>query len=173
MTAAHHSSANGQAERTVQTFLLSLIAILGAKLDPSDWEDYVPHVVLSLNTSVSATTKQIPYSMLYGRDPKTFLPTLDNPSESFAQRQQDIREEAAGAIQIAKARMKIYYDDRHRKPPELQAGDYVFVKLAKPGKRGYHLNNQTKLSFPRVGPFKILERLSSLHFRIDLPKWLT
>lgn len=64
------------------------------------------------------------------------------------------REEAAECIQIAQARMKIYCDDRHRTPPAFKVGDFVYVKLGKPGKRGRHLDNQTKLSFNKVGPMR-------------------
>lgn len=172
MTAAHHSAANGQAERSVQTVMLGLISYIGALWDPSSWERRLPHVLFVMNTSESASTKQLPYVMLYGRLPRGFLPTIHPATHEFGQAQQLAREEAAEHLQIAQAKMKAYYDDRHQKPPSLNKGDFVYVKLAKPGHRGYHLNHQTKLSFRRTGPYRILEKISPLKYKVELPDWL-
>ena len=171
-TAANHQKANGQIERMIQTFMTSMVTLLGAKFNPDDWEDYVPHVTHCLNTSTSATTTRSPYEMLYGRKAKTFLPVDHSLGESFASAQQTIRQEAADATALAQAKMKIYYDSRHNDPPTFTEKDMVYVKLGKPGHPGYHLNNQTKLSFRKAGPFPIEKVLPNKNYRIKLPNWL-
>lgn len=172
MTAANHASANGQAERTVQTVMLGLVSYLGALWDPSSWERHLPHVLHVMNTSESATTRQIPFIMLYGRLPRGFLPPTVTTDPDFSQQQQIAREEAAENIQIAQAKMKIYYDDRHKSPPNLKEGDFIYIKLAKPRQRGYHFNHQTKLSFRQAGPYEIRRKISPLRYELILPKWL-
>ncbi|KAK7992138.1 hypothetical protein PG988_000932 [Apiospora saccharicola] len=173
MTAAHHQSANGQAERVIQTIKLGLRAIMGARLNFDDWENFLSHVIYCHNTSTSATTKQCPYMTLFGRLPKSFLPVDATLPEPWVKAQQTLHQEALEATALAQTRMKMYYDDKHRKPPTIKEGDLVFVKLAKSGdSHGYHLDNQTPLSYRRTGPFKVLKCLSNLKYRIDLPTWL-
>ncbi|KAF2963381.1 hypothetical protein GQX73_g10196 [Xylaria multiplex] len=172
VSAAYHHSANGQAERTVQTFINSMVTLLGAKLNPDNWEDYVPHVTHCLNTSTSATTSKSPYEILYGRKAKTFLPIDHTLGENFALAQQTLRQEAADTTALAQARMKLYYDSLHRNLPTLAEGDMVYVRLSKPGHPGYHLNNQTKLSFRKVGPFPVEKVINPRRYRIMLPPWL-
>ena len=74
--------------------------------------------------------------------------------------------------QLAIARMKIYYDSNRRTPPKIEAGHLVYVKLAKPGHPGYHLNNQTKLSHRRCGPFTVEAKINDLRYRVRLPDYL-
>lgn len=175
VTAAHHSAANGQIERVVQTVMLAFTAGTGALFDATQWDEKLPHVIFVMNTSVSATTRQVPSDILYGRKLRGFQLPLANPSPTpgFAHQRQIAREEAGEAVQIAQARMKIYYDAKHTKPPSLDVGDYVYVRLAKPGHRGYHLNHQTKLTFRKTGPFRIAQKISPLKYKIELPSWLT
>lgn len=68
--------------------------------------------------------------------------------------------------------MKAYFDDRHKLPPALQVGDFVYIKLAKKSNSGYHLNNQSKLSHRRVGPFQVKKCINALRSEIDLPYYL-
>jgi hypothetical protein len=47
------------------------------------------------------------------------------------------------------------------------------LKLAKGIEQGYKvLNNFTKLSFTKEGPFKIRRKVSSLAYELELPEWL-
>ena len=172
MAAAYHHPANGQIERSVQTFMMAMITLIGAKYNPDSWEDLVGHVTHCLNTSTSSTTRQSPYEILFGRKPKSFLPVDNSLGEPYAKAQQTLRQEAADATALAQAKMKIYYDRRHRDPPALRKDDLVYIKLSKPGHTGYHLNNQTKLSFRKVGPFPVEEVLSKLRYKIKLPPYL-
>jgi hypothetical protein len=66
--------------------------------------------------------------------------------------------------------MKIYYDQKH-KPVEFKRGDKVYITLAKGGEPGYRLPAALsgKLSERRVGPFKILERIGKLAYKLELP----
>lgn len=125
-----------------------------------------------MNTSESATTKQIPFVMLYKQLPRGFLPPTVTANPNFGQQQQIAREEAAENIQIAQAKMKIYYDNHHRSPPNMKEGDFAYIKLAKPGQQKYHFNHQTKLSFRRAEPYEIKRKISSLKYELVLPKWL-
>ncbi|GJW77650.1 putative reverse transcriptase domain-containing protein [Tanacetum coccineum] len=70
-------------------------------------------------------------------------------------------------IQAARARQKSYAD-RRRKPLEFEVGDKVMLKVSswkgviRFGKRG-------KLNPRYIGPFKILDRVGTLAYRLELP----
>lgn len=116
-----------------------------------------------------------PFELLFGRDPLHFI----NPAASIhpdphnsSTRLRQTRQDAWDSTQLAIARMKRYYDDKHQHPPELREGDLVYVRLAKPGHDGYHLHSQTKLSHRRTGPFPVLRKINSLRYKIELPNYL-
>lgn len=68
--------------------------------------------------------------------------------------------------------MKMQYDDKYTVPPMLKKDDYVYIKLAKLGKPGYYLDYQIKLTFRKVGLYRIVRKISSLRYEIELPSWL-
>ena len=88
-TSANHPSANGQAERTVQSMKRALekYAALSVAAETS-WDEYLPYVVLGYRVSVQASLGFSPYELLHGT--KALLPspiryqfsehlTLENP----------------------------------------------------------------------------------------------
>jgi hypothetical protein len=112
-TAAHHSAANDQAERTIQTFIQAIRCVLGGRYDQSKWEEVMPAVQLSMNSTINASTKATPFSFLYGREAETAFGETATDIPDFLQRRKDLRDEAADAVAIAQTRMKIYYDSTH------------------------------------------------------------
>jgi hypothetical protein len=71
------------------------------------------------------------------------------------------------AVDLAKFRMAAAFDDKHQAP---QLEGQVYIRMArKPGSPGYRLPNTTKLSPILQGPFRILERVSDLAYRLELP----
>lgn len=83
VSTAYHHQANNGAERTILTIIHAFRAIMGARLDHSDWEDVLPHVLACLDTSISATTRHVPYEALYGRQAKGFLAPLGPAPDGF------------------------------------------------------------------------------------------
>jgi hypothetical protein len=65
--------------------------------------------------------------------------------------------------------MKIYYDEQHS---VLHFDDYAYLRLSKKNEKGYRLENQTKLSFNKIGPFRVLRPYGNLAYEIELPDWL-
>ncbi|GKD89108.1 putative reverse transcriptase domain-containing protein [Tanacetum coccineum] len=68
-------------------------------------------------------------------------------------------------LKAARDRQKSYTDNR-RKPLEFQVGDHVMLKVSRFEKKG-------KLASRFVGPFKILERISHVTYRLRLPEELS
>ncbi|GJV75762.1 putative reverse transcriptase domain-containing protein [Tanacetum coccineum] len=87
-----------------------------------------------------------------------------------------IRETTEKIIQIknrlltARSRQKSYADVR-RKPMEFNVGDMVMLKVS-PWKGVIRFGKQGKLSPRYVGPFKIIERIGPVAYRLELPEKL-
>nr|GEZ71678.1 putative reverse transcriptase domain-containing protein [Tanacetum cinerariifolium] len=64
------------------------------------------------------------------------------------------------------------YADLKRKPIEFQIGDKVMLKVS-PWKAVVRLGKRGKLNPRYVGPFKVLERIGDVAYKLDLPEELS
>ncbi|GKD51951.1 putative reverse transcriptase domain-containing protein [Tanacetum coccineum] len=74
-------------------------------------------------------------------------------------------------IQVARDRQKSYADLK-RKPMEFQVGDKVMLKVS-PWKWVVRFGKQGKLNPRYVGPFKVLEKVGSVAYKLELPEELS
>nr|GEV90856.1 putative reverse transcriptase domain-containing protein [Tanacetum cinerariifolium] len=61
---------------------------------------------------------------------------------------------------------------KERKPMEFQVGDRVMLKVL-PWKGVVHFGKQGKLNLIYVGPFKVLEKVGSITYKLELPQELS
>nr|GEZ64133.1 putative reverse transcriptase domain-containing protein [Tanacetum cinerariifolium] len=74
-------------------------------------------------------------------------------------------------IQAARDRQKSYAD-RRRKPLEFEVGDKVMLKVS-PWKGVIRFGKRGKLDPRYIGPFKILAKVGTLAYRLELPEQLS
>ncbi|GJU79455.1 putative reverse transcriptase domain-containing protein [Tanacetum coccineum] len=74
-------------------------------------------------------------------------------------------------IQAARDRQKSYAD-RRRKPLEFQGGDKVMLKVS-PWKGVIRFGKREKLNPHYIGPFKILAKVGTVAYRLELPEQLS
>ncbi|GJX98337.1 hypothetical protein Tco_0355356 [Tanacetum coccineum] len=74
-------------------------------------------------------------------------------------------------IQAAHVRQKSYADLKHN-PMEFQVGDSVMLKVL-PWKGVVHFGKWEKLKTRYVGPFKVLSKVGSVAYKIELPQELS
>nr|GFC18661.1 putative reverse transcriptase domain-containing protein [Tanacetum cinerariifolium] len=74
-------------------------------------------------------------------------------------------------MQAARDRQKSYADLK-RKPMKLQVGDNVMLKVS-PWKTVVRFGKRGKLNPRYVGPFKVLERIGDVAYKLDLPEELS
>ncbi|GKB66521.1 putative reverse transcriptase domain-containing protein [Tanacetum coccineum] len=150
MSTAYHPQTDGQSERTIQTLedmLRACVIDFG-----NGWVKHLPLVEFSYNNSYHASIKVAPFEALYGR--KCRSPVC------WAEIKQ--------RIQAARDRQKSYADLK-RKPMEFQVGDRVMLKVS-PWKGVVRFGKRGKLNPRYVGPFKVLENVRSIAYKLELPQ---
>nr|GEV13458.1 putative reverse transcriptase domain, ribonuclease H-like domain, aspartic peptidase domain protein [Tanacetum cinerariifolium] len=171
MSMAYHPETDGQTERTIQTLddiLRACVIDFG-----NGWERQLPLVKFSYNNSYHASIKAAPFEALYGRkcrspicwaevgDAQLTDPELiHETTEKIVQIKQ--------IIQAARDRQKSYADVRH-KPLDFQVGNRVMLKVS-PWKRIVRFGKRGKLNPRYIGPFKVLAKVGTVAYRLELPK---
>ncbi|KAD2393589.1 hypothetical protein E3N88_40566 [Mikania micrantha] len=161
---------DGQTERTNQTLedvLRSCVIDFGGS-----WDIHLPLVEFSYNNSYHTSIQCAPFEALYGRkcrSPICWSEVGENQiiGPEFIQETTDKIALIQERIKAARDRQKSYADNR-RRPLEFQIGDRVMLKVS-PWKGIFRFGKRGKLSPRFVGPFKILERIGSVAYRLELP----
>ena len=68
LATSHHPQTDGLSERNVQTFIHLLRAYAMEVKD--QWENYLPHFEMAINSAVNNVTGKAPYQILFGRMPR-------------------------------------------------------------------------------------------------------
>ncbi|GJW95488.1 putative reverse transcriptase domain-containing protein [Tanacetum coccineum] len=174
MSTAYHPQTDGQSERTIQTLedMLRACAIDFGK----GWVNHLPLVEFSYNNSYHASIKAAPFEALYGRKCRSPV-CWTEVGEAQILGPELIQETTEKIIQIkqrmqaARDRQKSYADLK-RKPMEFQVGDKVMLKVS-PWKGVVHFGKRGKLNPRYVGPFKVIERVGEVAYKLELPEELS
>nr|GEZ76682.1 putative reverse transcriptase domain-containing protein [Tanacetum cinerariifolium] len=151
MSTTYHPETNGQSERTIQTLedILRACAIDFGK----GWVNHLPLVEFSYNNNYHAVGE----AQILGPE------LIQETTKKIVQIKQ--------RMQAAHDRQKSYTDLK-RKPMEFQVGDKVMLKVL-PWKRVVRFIKRGKLNPRCVGPFKVLERVGDVAYKLDLPEELS
>jgi hypothetical protein len=167
LSTAAHAQTDGQTERVNQEIEQYFRIFINAQMN--DWAAWLPIAEHCYNNRVHSATGVSPFFATRGYEVNTSVsPTRQQPQmerfEEFAQRMSKVREEAECALKKAAKEMKKFYD-RGRKPKEYSVGDRVWLEATnlttdRPKK---------KLDHKRLGPFKIIQKISNVVYKLELP----
>ncbi|GJW69361.1 putative reverse transcriptase domain-containing protein [Tanacetum coccineum] len=107
------------------------------------WDRHLPLIEFSYNNSYHTSIKAAPFEALYGRKCRSPVCWAE----------------------------KSYADMRH-KPLEIQVGDKVMLKVS-PWKGVIRFGKRGKLNPRHIGPFKVLAKVGTVAYRLELPQQLS
>ena len=170
-TTAYHPQTDGLVERFNGTLAEGLSMYVSG--NQKDWDRHLPLVLFAYRVSPHASTRESPFYLLYGREPRLpidaslLLPSSSHLSSSVAEHRARIVQNLEHAqhlisanTQLAQQKMKEQYD-RTSKPVPFDIGCKVWVYTPK-SKKGL----SKKLMHNYHGPYRIVARLSPVHFRL-------
>ncbi|GJU56863.1 putative reverse transcriptase domain-containing protein [Tanacetum coccineum] len=165
----HGVPTSGQSERTIQMLEDMLRACV---LDfGKGWDKHLPLVEFSYNNSYHTSIKAALFEALYGRkcrSPICWAEVGDrqlNGLEIIHETTEKIVQ-IKSRIQAAHDHQKSYADVR-QKPLEFQIGDKVMLKVS-PWKRVIRFGKREKLNPRYIGPFKIIAKVGTVAYQLEL-----
>jgi hypothetical protein len=158
---AYHPRTDGQSERTNQWLETAIRFITDEK--QTNWAPYLPIAQFAHNNWPSDTTRKSPFFLLMGFNPRADWVHATSPIPKVTLhlgQLKEARDQARGFM--IKAQQSWV---KHRDMPKYKEGDQVWLE----GKN-LRINQPTaKLAPRRHGPFKIIQVMSAVNYRLELP----
>ncbi|GJT10314.1 ty3-gypsy retrotransposon protein [Tanacetum coccineum] len=140
---------------------------------PKEWVHWVPLAEYWYNTSFHTSINTTPFQVLYGQAPPVHVAYTSGDSTNDAvDRSLTTRENAIQLLKFhlkrAQERMKTMAD-RHITERVFGIRELVLLKLQPYRQSTLRQHKHHKLAPKYYGPFKILERIGSVAYKLDLP----
>ena len=185
---AYHPQTDGQTERTNRVVEEVLRVLVSPSQD--DWDLWLPIVEFAINNSYNETTGNTPFFLNYGRHPQTpqsrltqlydqrqpeykeayhkiasEVPGFKNPAAvRFSQQMDAILHKAKNCLQAAQQRQKAQANKK-RSDISFNVGEQVLLST-----KNIDLFGVKKLLPKYIGPFKVLKKVGTVAYRINLPE---
>jgi hypothetical protein len=158
---AYHPRTDGQSERSNQWLETAIQFITDQK--QKNWAPYLPIAQFAHNNWPSDTTRKSPFFLLMGFNPRADWVHATSPIPRVTLCLEQLKE---ARVQARDAMIKAQQSwVKHRDTPKYKEGDQVWLE----GKN-LRINQPTaKLAPRRHGPFKIIQVMSAINYRLELP----
>jgi len=164
LSTAFHPQRDGQNERTNAILAQYLRAYINYQQD--DWCGYLPLAEFAYNNGYQETIKSTPFFANYGINPEyEMIGLLIQGKQTKPEEMTQLHESLKNEMGAAQLRQKEYYDLHRKSDPNLQSGDMVW-SLPRNIKTTRLLK---KLDYKKIGQFKILAKIGTSAYKLDLP----
>lgn len=172
LSSAFHPQTDGQSEAANRVIGMYLRCLTGDR--PRHWLRWLPWAKYCFNTAYQTSLRMTPFQVVYGRPPPTLhsydrgsarVPAVDQALLDRDEFFTEIRERLLQAQDYA----KLYYDNKHR-DMAFAVGAWVWVRLLHCQAASLPGLQKGKLAPRFYGPYKVLERIGDVAYRLELPK---
>ncbi|GJU45175.1 ty3-gypsy retrotransposon protein [Tanacetum coccineum] len=170
-SSAYHPQTDGQTEvvnRCLEMYLRAFVFD-----EPRTWARLLYLAEFCYNTSHHSSINMSPFTALYGRDVTSihdYLPgsTTTGSIENSLLEHQRIMSSLKQSIEVSKQKM-VTQANKHRLDKHFAIGDFVYLRLHKYRQTSVHNRANQKLSRLFYGPYKIIERIGEVAYKLALP----
>src|SRR4051812_2400160 len=174
LSTAFHPQTDGQTERANRTLEQILRNYISYKQD--DWDKFLITAEFAYNNSIQASTGFSPFKLLYGQDAPTPSTITSQQGTSQVPAAQAIIADMHDHMELAKQHLQraqqnqAQYANKKRRDEQFDIGDQVLLSTS--NLRLASLAQQPSRKFqPRyIGPYKILEKISPVAYKLQLPQ---
>jgi hypothetical protein len=171
MSTAFHPQTVGQSEVVNKIIAMYLRCVTCDR--SRAWVDWLSWAEYCYNTSFHTALRATPFEVVYGRSPPSLLPYQPGSARSEAAatllRDRDmVLAEVRQRLLQAQELSKKYYNAGHR-DVEFAIGDWVYLRLLHRTAQSLDPRAKRKLGLKFAGPFRVLERIGSIAYRLQLP----
>lgn len=168
MSTSFHPQTDGQTERmnrTLEDILRHYISY-----QHTDWDEHLTAAEIAINNSVAQSTGMSPFYMNFGKHPYfpldgTLPPTANDTVATSMQRLHDNVQLAKQSIEQAQARQQQLANE-HRRDVVFEEGEEVYLSTKNlPLRQGV-----VKFTGKYIGPFKIIQVVSPVAYKLELPE---
>lgn len=171
MSTAYHPQSDGQTERVnrcLETYLRCMVFH-----NPRNWSKWLALAEFWYNTNYHTALKVSPFQALYGYSPPMLSTdairgTQHDVQLAWLKDRQGILSQLKDNLHKAQNRMK-HYADQHRTERILQVGDWAYLKLHPYRQISASVRRNIKLTAKYFGPYKVLEKVGNVAYRLQLP----
>lgn len=173
---AFHPQTDGQTERTNRTLEQVLRHYVNFRQD--DWDRWLSVVEFAYNDADQESIRMSPFFCDLGRHPRTADALADardirdrtdnQATETFLEHMHHILQEAQAAMGEAQRRQALYAD-RSRREETYEVGERAWLSAANVTTEADKNRPSRKLGSRYLGPFRVIEKVSDVTYKLELP----
>jgi hypothetical protein len=142
--------------------------------EPKRWAAWLPLAEWWYNTTYHTSLKVSPFQALYGHAPPLISEIsvpgpIDTEAKDFIMEKQQLLAKLKDNLTQAQARMKKYADQK-RTERSFDIGDMVYLRMQPYRLAAFGIRQSIKLTTKFYGPFRVLEKVGTLAYRLLLPE---
>jgi hypothetical protein len=170
LTTAYYPEGNGKVEHKNQEVEQYLCLFCDKRQE--DWAEHLPAAEFALNSRIHSGTSKAPFELIYGYCPGFTVPVGKRSNMPGFDQQLDhltkVCADAKATLRLSKEKMKEQYERDKKTAHTFNVGDLVWLQA-----KGIKIHQKSPKLGPRqLGPFKVVERIGDLDFKLELPHYL-